>query len=723
MTPPVETEPHAEGPIIESETILLQFSEMTGGIVDLVPGGSDAGFVSKGHPAPLLWRLKLRDESGTEVDVDNATQAPPTFDRVAGQIALRWTSVGLPDGESLSVRVTARVEPGFPHVLLRLALINRSARFGLWHVDFPVVSSLGHVDKAEVAVPRGNWGMLYKNPSEPLSGVYPSFDWPMQFILLGEGENGLYLAAHDHLCCHKQFLFQAGKEFSLRLFPENMGQPGKAFDLPYVVALAAYRGDWMAGCKMYRAWAGHQPWARGGKLSGRRDTPDFFKKIGIWLVTGWDQGKISSTGRAHPGGVPAVAGEIDECMSRVDVPVAAHWYNWHQIDFDVDYPNYFPAREGFADAVKGLVDRGVTIMPYINGRLWDIAAPNFAEALPYATKDESGQVNTEEYGSGAKLAAMCPSTRFWQDKVLELVQRLVDEENVNAVYIDQIGAAAPRLCFDESHPHVPGGGSYWVQSYRQMLHRIQAWRQQQGRSIAITTENNAEPFMDCVDGFLIWLKRSQEEIPMDMAVYSGYTIYFATPVDLSDGDVAFAIAQARDFVWGAQPGWVSPLVLEPEHTAKLEFLNSLATLRLQGSRFFLLGELLGFLPDDPSIPSLSSAWSRGQELSPVTLPAVVNAVWRGGDGSTGIFVANADTEEHCFSFFFDGARWGLGSASTLTLSRHTAGGKPSCARVIGNTFPGAVTVPARSAALLVISASRGFVPGPRSLKSGPQPGG
>ncbi len=91
--------------------------------------------------------------------------------------------------------------------------------------------------------------------------------------------------------------------------------------------------------------------------------------------------------------------------------------------FDTGYPDYFPAREGFAELVARLKRAGYLTMPYINGRLWDINAASWParEALRFAAKGSGLRLHPltlfnylEDYGSGQKLSPMCPATEFWQ---------------------------------------------------------------------------------------------------------------------------------------------------------------------------------------------------------------------------------------------------------------------------------------------------------------------
>ena len=47
----------------------------------------------------------------------------------------------------------------------------------------------------------------------------------------------------------------------------------------------------------------------------------------------------------------------------------------------------------------------------------------------------------------------------------------MNECGVKGVYIDQIAAAAPTLCFDKSHGHPLGGGHWWTEGYWKLLGR------------------------------------------------------------------------------------------------------------------------------------------------------------------------------------------------------------------------------------------------------------
>lgn len=85
---------------------------------------------------------------------------------------------------------------------------------------------------------------------------------------------------------------------------------------------------------------------------------------------------------------------------------------------------------------------------------------------------------------------MCPATSYWQGKIADVVGTLVNSYGVDGVYIDQIGAAQPRLCWDPSHGHPLGGGAHWVAGYKSLLANARA---QAGNNAMLVTESNAEP--------------------------------------------------------------------------------------------------------------------------------------------------------------------------------------------------------------------------------------
>src|SRR5690606_17858885 len=130
------------------------------------------------------------------------------------------------------------------------------------------------------------------------------------------------------------------------------------FLLPGEAVWRLLRGDWFDAAVIYRDWArANAKWYPPLGPDGRDDTPPWMRELSVWVLTG--------------GPPEQVVPDVEQFTKAIGIPVGLHWYNWHEIPFDNDYPHYFPTKQGFADAVAKLQEGGVYVMPYINGRLWD----------------------------------------------------------------------------------------------------------------------------------------------------------------------------------------------------------------------------------------------------------------------------------------------------------------------------------------------------------------
>ena len=159
-------------------------------------------------------------------------------------------------------------------------------------------------------------------------------------------------------------------------------------------------------------------------------------------------------------------------------------------------------------------------VPYINGRIFDINSHSYLNenGASYCSKellnprllpkdpaeiDRNLQIVTESYGSNATFCVANPYTPYWQNKVAEVTAKLV-RRGADGVYIDQVGAAPPKQCWDRNHGHTLGGGTYWTHGYGKMLQKIAGLV---GNDAAvrspIVTEDCAEPYMGGLHGYLV----------------------------------------------------------------------------------------------------------------------------------------------------------------------------------------------------------------------------
>ncbi|GIV16122.1 MAG: hypothetical protein KatS3mg022_1557 [Armatimonadota bacterium] len=597
---------------------------------------------------PPLFTLSLRD---TETRDLLALTADRGWQKVAVErrrdgFVLNWSQPR--DERFAGIRVTAQVRTDSRQHALRwnLQVHNASKRWSLWRVIFPEVAIAELGDDATVLFPRGP-GEIQQDVWRRNFGyrsTYPNGWCSMQLLAVYAQRPrpvGLYFALHDPMGSTKDIGVQsnpAGR--SVRLFYDhpvpNMGKAGNSFTLSGQAVWQLLRGDWYDAARIYRRWVMQEArwYPRSSNTSPRLGNvsawtaPRPLKTFREWIrdLPAWS---LAS------GGAQEVVPPVEEFAKYCGVPVGFHWYYWHQIPFDNDYPHYFPVKEGFADGVKRLQEAGVFVMPYINGRLWDTRDKGMedfqfsAVAKPAATKDENGNPYTEVYGSKeadgspVRLAVMCPTTELWQNKVREIVMRLFSEYGVDAVYIDQVAAAPPVLCFDASHGHPLGGGHWWNEGYWRMLDRL---RSEMPAEHALTTECNAEPFIAWFDGYLTWHWQHEGQVPVFPAVYSQAIQMFGRAYrGGSTKDLALRMKAAQQLTFGEQIGWIDPDIIREQSNAR--FLKQIVQLRWRYRDFFTRGEMARPPRLEGNIPTVRADWQWEGEWW-VSAPAVYTGAWK-----------------------------------------------------------------------------------------------
>ncbi len=544
-----------------------------------------------------------------------------------------------------------------------LEIRNRNSTGRLWRIHFPYIQRIGSggkdSDELNLAVPYFT-GWLFSGldelPGGKLEWHYPSCRYTMQFCSFHRGEAGFYLASHDSTASHKLFTFEQGPKgeglsYDAALNPEGMGYAGMDFTLPYPMIVGAFKGSWYEASKFYREWALKQKWCSRGPVSSRDDIPDWYKDISLWYKD-----------RKTPG---EIRGRVIDFQKSAGLPIAFHWYQWHQIPFDDDYPNYFPPEPGFAEAIVELQKNDVRVVPYVNGRLWDTDLPSWITGFKGAAKDRDMSNYIERYPSKEEFAPMCPNAEIWQSTLYQIVRKLVEEYHIDGVYLDQVSSAKPRFCFDRSHGHPPGGGSAWFDGYRHLLTRLNELDDE----LVLVTENNAEPLLDLMDGHLTYIPTMGRLIPLFQSVYSGYTTLFGRRItwkDLKD-PVAFYVKQGDLFVNGGVPGWTEKEILDGKFRKQLRFLRSLAEKRRIAKKFLLEGELLKPLEPEGSLETISVVEREFERDWIIEVPVVRNSVWKAQDGTVGIVLVNTVEKTVPFRYRMDMRDYGCGGGDLFRV--------------------------------------------------------
>lgn len=459
---------------------------------------------------------------------------------------------------------------------------------------------------------------------------YPSYGASMQYLAFWDEskKRGVYYGLHDPAPASK--LIHVSRAEGENTVTLKISQPLEGISkgcnsqrLYGENVWQIFDGDWFDAAMLYREWAiENASWIPETDENGRKDVPQWFKENPHWWLSRMDHDNVGE--------------ETVRATKDLGCKSAAHFYNWHKIPYDNDYPHYFPPKDDMAENVAAMRRAGIRVMPYINGRLWDTKDRGnedwqFSEkGYPNCTKDRHGKPFIETYnsresdGKKVELSIMCPSTAVWQETVRDLVDRIFNELKMDAIYIDQIGAAKANPCADKNHPHPAGGGRWWIDSYRNLLTHAHL----ASDNVMITTECTSDPYMKQIGGYLSWLWIRDGQVPAFNAVYNEYVITFGISYgSITDADSdCMRIFFAQSLVYGVQMGWMRPdLYFRMSHK---DFYRKLVKFRETYADYFYGGRMLRppYLSDNA--PRLVSDKCTQAINGHVDYPAVQGGLWQ-----------------------------------------------------------------------------------------------
>jgi hypothetical protein len=574
----------------------------------------------------------------------------------------------------LSVQLTCTADPARNRLTWQTRINNQHPSFSVLACDYP-----------NTYINQGEWDLLQPITSgvllrdacrhgSHLASIYPAYTVDMPYFAAcrpgRSGLNGFYTGIHDPEGCRKDIYSTTlpGAELGhIRYdYPaEGLGLAGNSFKLSGTAVWQLFSGDWYDATLIYRDFV-HQDaaWLPDKTLDGRPDTPEWMREVPFWIMDWLPNGNpdkepipVSIRPEVPPGPRDWIDGPL-ELQKALEVPIGYHVYNWHWIPFNNDFPHYFPTEPGFKEGVQELQNQQIHVMPYINGRLWDVLDKRdqdyrfSTEALPHAAKHFDQTAMAESYASHepdgqlCQLAVMCPSTAFWCRELESITTRLFNEVGVDAVYIDQVAAAAQVLCCDRTHPHLPGGGSWWNHSYAVLMDRL---NQQKPADRAFVTECNAEPHAGSFDGFLTWQWIEANQVPAFPAIYAGKVAMLGRNTNgYKKKDIAyFKFHAAEQVLYGQQIGWINADVVRD--AGKFPFLKKMVQLRWQYRRLFATGQLLRPPVVHADLDDVASFAGMGRPLAwnVFAMPSVLAGLWRQPDGQCVLMVFNTAGQPTC----------------------------------------------------------------------------
>jgi len=728
---------------ISNGQLQLGFDAKTGGLMELTDLQSGHHFASAASGAEALWTLNLVAGGTTNSLASSKARAFECRKLAGAQPAMRlcWSGFDATDAPDVRVEITVRLEEKQP--LSRWELAVTKPRDGaLQQVQFPRLSGFTPQTNEWLAVPA--WmGQALPNPRVALAGATGkgarySWEYPGTMSLqcmafYQQNGPGLYLACDDAAAFRKSFAARGdgrgGIALEISHLPENGARNAAHYSPAYGVVVGTFRGDWVTAAERYRAWATRQVWAKQSRLH-RGLVPEWAQKTALWV---WNRGRS--------GGVLQPA---EAMQHELGLPVSVLWHWWHGCSYDDGFPDYLPPREGaesFRSALARAHGSDVHALVYMNQRLWGLTTRSWQDegAERFAVKSPDGKFKQEIYNTFTHkpCVSMCMGTAFWRNKYAGMAERAVKELAADGIYMDQ--ACSSLACFDPSHGHPLGGGTYWMNGFRLLSTDIRA-RCRAARPIALAGEGCGEPWLPYLD-LMLSLEVSRERyaapaagwetIPFFQAVYHPYAIQFGNyssltmppyddlwpaefapkePLKLLDRKYArqFCLEQARAFVWGQQPTVANfrPSYLR-DRAEEIAYALRLARIRQQGLKYLLHGEFLR--PPELNAPQAMTDMSRlsiyagqrgGLTEFQKRLPLALAGAWRAPDGDVAIALASIADEPLNLTLALDKNYYGLAQRRQIYRIDET-GRKPL--GQIGEDGSLTVSLPSHGACLVEIS--------------------
>ncbi|OQB89227.1 MAG: hypothetical protein BWX84_02517 [Verrucomicrobia bacterium ADurb.Bin118] len=645
-----------------------------------------------------LWELELAGAGPLTPTNARSVTVTPLRGKTPG-LRWQWSGFGLAQSPELSVEATVTLERHQPVSHWRLAVHHHGGQ-AISVIHFPRVLHIAEQAGERLAVPA--W--LGEETDQPRALVrgggskpqrrewpYPGYLSLQCFALSATNGAGLYLACDDPAGQRKAFALFGGGDTGLNLeilhYPERDSLTRDTYTMPYAVVLGTFRGGWFDAAARYRAWATNQPWARASRLR-QGQTPAWVTNTALWV---WNRGP-------SPGVLtPAVA-----LQQKLGLPVSVFWHWWHGCAYDHGFPEYLPPREGtaaFQAALQRAQAQDVHALVYMNQRLWGMTTASWTNqnAARFAVKNPAGDIRPEVYNTFTKApcASMCMGTAFWRDTYAGLAAEAFLGLGVDGIYMDQ--ACSSLACFDPTHGHPLGGGTYWMEGFQKLAADIRQRCATRGGP-ALAGEGCGENWLPHLD-LMLALQVSRERyagpdgwtpIPFFTAVYHGYNVYYGNyssltmppydelwpaefaprePLQLLDRKFSrqFYLEQARAFVWGQQPTLANfqPAQLQTR-AEELDYLLRLARLHAGARPYLLHGTMLP--PPKVTAPSAEQDMSRlsiyaGQRGGLTefrrTVPQVAAAAWRAADGGVAVAVASLSDQPLTPTLELEAAACGL----------------------------------------------------------------
>ena len=579
----------------------------------------------------------------------------------------------------------------------------------LYELTCPIVSGLvklGDPAPGEaLAVPLHGEGYLFRDPFPvrdrlPLcAGAGPemaevgigqvTLRYPgslsLQMYALYNDQAGLYFACHDPRQNVKEFAIGRwhgwGDVPVLRMshFPGEI--PGADVAVSYDCVVGVFHGDWYDAADIYKAWAAQQWWCE--KKLWDKDIADWLRQ-GIGGVFQMSNYHIPKLDLNHS--MAQIADTVNALSADAGAPLLALVFNYECAGAWTGPKGFFPPREGeepFRSAMARLRAAGNYGFVYITGGCWYIKntyAPPFdsstefeAEGRANAVVNVDGEVPIGRWYPGWESTRICAATEYTRKATAAILLECL-ELGVTVVQIDNFPCGGGEACYDPSHGHPPGYGSWWAEAWGRLLAETRRQAKARAPDCAITTEGISEgfiPWLDMYDQragnmeyfghYSRGLPMGGETIPLFNYVYNEYIgSYYAAMPECNRPEVLYwTRGMGKALCQGVIPAGGRYFPDPPDHNpVTIAFYRKIVRATANECWPYLaFGEMLR--PPAIDVPTIRAQYCKfvlsetehycdPTQRHEVQDRAVQQAAFRGRDGAIGCFFVNVSEDAVSF---------------------------------------------------------------------------
>ncbi len=676
------------GIVLENEWIRVELDAANGGFRRIDNKRASLRLLGDDASGPP-WRLELAGTSEWTEDFDSFV-----WEHVGPAVSLSWSvangvsvqSAVTLEGDEIVIDVAASVPP---HVTPD-------------KIEYPILHGLSDLHPTAtpwLAHPQAT-GFLFRRPSElfqpaPLRkqglrySPYPEgfTGSGMQFFTYyAQDVGGFMVSARDGRGLMKWlnvYMAEDGRLEASLMHQAPSLEPGKEYDVPYLVAIAALdEGSWYAGADRYKQWAVQQEWTQQGTLSEKDLDASWLHRSAGYATFGINAAFDRSgwLDRFHE-----MTGLHGFHILGVNWPKRTTGYRrQHPGGRDDWFPAQFSPRN-----IAAIERNGDWWAPFTFDLLLALDASDgdviAGEQLHLPDAKYSFDAYNFHFSCPATDAGYLPALSAWRD------EKLVREHGIDALYYDISANNVLMACRNPNHGHPVGGGDWMVEAYRAMYRSTsEAVDAVNGALVPLGTEMVNEVFLRDIDfyqaraegGLLAsfegdifreWVARGEaEKIPMFAYVYHEYG-----PIRLDgwgkpsrESGALFYWVAARVALWGGlfelnyefsplealdgvaedpaqHYAFFQPQAFEIDPD-KIAFVRQLGELRVgAGNPYLVFGTMLRPLPivlNDIQLDWVHYNRPHHEPFVPEqgvhSVPEVFHSAWRSPDGSIGLFFVN-----------------------------------------------------------------------------------